>query len=195
MTKETLNAKVNNWAVELEQFKLKLEWIQGSKNTLADSLSRLLDIDPEAANIPEPEGQEFGTYCFQELEKAEVREICEKIQDITVNTGMQEVVLPMPTETLRKLQKADDFCKSTVQKLKKDEISSKIYIREEGVLRRLWIDGSETFNCIVVPRVLQQSLLILAHDKSGHNGTKKNVCCIKAKLLLAGDAQRSVQAL
>ena len=73
LTKETMNAKVNNWAVELEQFKLKLEWIQGSKNTLADSLSRLLDIEPEAGNSPEPEGQEFGAFCFQELEKAEVR--------------------------------------------------------------------------------------------------------------------------
>ena len=41
LQKQTLNAKVNNWAVELEQFNLKLEWIQGVKNTLADSLSRL----------------------------------------------------------------------------------------------------------------------------------------------------------
>ena len=31
LQKQTLNAKVNNWAVELEQFNLKLEWIQGIK--------------------------------------------------------------------------------------------------------------------------------------------------------------------
>ena len=179
LVKETLNVKVNNWAVELEQFKLKLEWIQGSKNTLVDSLSRLLDIEPEAANAPEPEGQEFGAYCFQELEKAEVREVYEEIENITVNTGMREIPLPMPNETLKKLQKADDFCRSTVQKLKRDKISSKIYIREEGVLRRLWIDGNESFNCIVVPRVLQQSLLILAHDKSGHNGAKRTYAALK----------------
>ena len=43
-----LNAKVNNWAVELKQFNLNLEWIQGIKNTLADSLSRLLEMDSEA---------------------------------------------------------------------------------------------------------------------------------------------------
>ena len=179
LTKETLNAKVNNWAVELEQFKLKLEWIQGSENTLADSLSRLLDIEPEAVNTPEPEGQEFGSYCFQELEKAEVREVYEKIENVTVDTGMQEVFLPMSSETLKKLQKADDFCRSTVQKLKKDEISSKIFIREEGVLRRLWIDETDSFNCIVVPRILQQSLLILAHDKSGHNRAKRTYAALK----------------
>ena len=33
LQKRTLNAKVNNWAVELEQYNLKLEWIQGIKNT------------------------------------------------------------------------------------------------------------------------------------------------------------------
>ena len=48
LEKKTLNAKVNNWAVELEQFKIELDWISGIKNTLADCLSRLLDMTPEA---------------------------------------------------------------------------------------------------------------------------------------------------
>ena len=67
LNKQTLNSKVNNWAVKLEQFNLKMEWIQGSKNTLADSLSRLLEVVPEAKLEPEPEGQEFGCYCFDDL--------------------------------------------------------------------------------------------------------------------------------
>ena len=48
LMKKTMNAKVNNWAVKLEQFNLKMEWIMGSKNMLADSLSRLLEVCPEA---------------------------------------------------------------------------------------------------------------------------------------------------
>ena len=35
----TRNIKVNNWAVELETYNLKFEYIQGIKNTLADTLS------------------------------------------------------------------------------------------------------------------------------------------------------------
>ena len=62
-----LNANVNNWAIELEQFNFKVEWIQGVKNTLADSLSRILEVDPEAKLQPEKEGHEFGTFCFEEL--------------------------------------------------------------------------------------------------------------------------------
>ena len=65
LQKQTLNAKVNNWAVELEQFNLKLEWIQGVKNMLVDSLSRLLDVDPEAKLQAERKGHEFGTFCFR----------------------------------------------------------------------------------------------------------------------------------
>ena len=51
LVKKTLHAKVKNWAEELEQFKIELDWISGIKNTLVDSLSRLLDMTP---------GEEFG---------------------------------------------------------------------------------------------------------------------------------------
>ena len=37
------------------------------KNTLADSLSHFLEIVPEGKLEPEPEGQEFRCYCFEEL--------------------------------------------------------------------------------------------------------------------------------
>ena len=74
LNKQTMNSKVNNWAVELEQFRLHLEWIPGSQNLLADSLSRLLDIVPEAQKSKEADDQEFGSYCFEELEPAKVME-------------------------------------------------------------------------------------------------------------------------
>ena len=60
--------------VELEQFRLHLEWIPGSRNLLADSLSRLLDIVPDAQKAKEPDDQEFSSYCFEELEPAKVME-------------------------------------------------------------------------------------------------------------------------
>ena len=96
LNKQTLNSKVNNWAVELEQFNLKLEWIQGSKNTLADSLSRLLEIVPEAKLEPEPEGQEFGCYCFEELTPVHM-EYVEEIGDTMVceNENTVEIKIPL----------------------------------------------------------------------------------------------------
>ena len=69
-----MNSKVNNWAVELEQLRLHLEWIPGSRNLLADSLSHLLDIVPDAKKSKEPDDKELGSYCFKELEPAKVME-------------------------------------------------------------------------------------------------------------------------
>ena len=98
LQKQTLNAKVNNWAVELEQFNLKLEWIQGIKNTLADSLLRLLEVDPEAELQPEKEGHEFGTYCFEELNE----------------TGE---ISPLSTKQMIQLQKNDSEARNIVNNL------------------------------------------------------------------------------
>ena len=66
LNKQTMNSKVNNWAVESEQFRLHLEWIPGTRNLLADSLSHLLDDLPDAQKTKEADDHEFGSYCFEE---------------------------------------------------------------------------------------------------------------------------------
>ena len=87
LNKQTMNSKVNNWAVELEQFRLHLEWIPGTRNLLADSLSRLLDVIPDAKKINEPDDQEFGSYCFEELEPAKVMEkVSTEVIELTDNS-------------------------------------------------------------------------------------------------------------
>ena len=95
LEKKTLNAKVNNWAVELEQFKNELDCISGVKNTLMDSLSRLLDMTPEAEPTQEPPGEVFGVACFEELDTIKVHEIfTERIENIEIEVPkevMQEV--------------------------------------------------------------------------------------------------------
>ena len=74
-----LNSKVNNWAVELETFKITFEHISGVKNTLADTLSRIVKVDPDIQSEPEQEGYEFGYSCFEELLSVEVFAVAEKI--------------------------------------------------------------------------------------------------------------------
>ena len=46
LAKNTLNSKVNNWAIEILPFCIIFEYIKGIKNTLANTMSRLIDIDP-----------------------------------------------------------------------------------------------------------------------------------------------------
>ena len=106
LLKHNLNSKVNNWAVELKQFNLKLEWIMGSKNTLADTLSRLLDICPEAKIEPEPPGQEFGCYCFEEMKPVQV-EYIEEVETIKIQESedFKEIKLPLQDWQMQLLQR------------------------------------------------------------------------------------------
>ena len=45
--KNTLNSKVNNVAMELESFSIQFEHIKGQNSILVDTLSCLIDIDPD----------------------------------------------------------------------------------------------------------------------------------------------------
>ena len=52
LEKNTLNLKVNSWAVEIEEYWIKFEYIKGIKNTLADTTSRLIAMDPSTCQDP-----------------------------------------------------------------------------------------------------------------------------------------------
>ena len=277
LNKQTLISKVNNWAVELEQFRLQLEWIPGTRNLLAGSLSRLLDVVPDAQKTKEPDDHEFGSYCFEELDPAKVmkklstevieltdnselsddsqeplkslkksgekesstkdrntqdveREISEHSQNsrmgevvktfemkfeekpmktrtllsrsecredsqksrinpcvkITEHEDLREIKLPLKPKLLQQLQKNDRYCRDVANKLHKDTELQKIFIREEGVSYRLWIEDGRTFKCILVPQVLQDFMTILAHDYSGHNGSRRTYNCLKRQYYWPG---------
>ena len=52
----------------MEGYRLKFEYIKGIKNALADAMSRLVDILPDAELLPEPEGFEFGELVVNEVD-------------------------------------------------------------------------------------------------------------------------------
>ena len=72
LIKDTLNAKVNNWAVELKSQKIDFVFIQGTKNVLADTLLRLIEIDDDIKLPAEQEKHEFGYVPFEQLPPAQV---------------------------------------------------------------------------------------------------------------------------
>ena len=72
LAKNTLNSKVNNWAIEILPFHITFEYIKGIKITLADTMSHLINIDPQIQLEPEPEGHEFGYYTFNSLPALEL---------------------------------------------------------------------------------------------------------------------------
>ena len=79
LEKNTMNAKVNNWAVELDSQNINFEFISGTKNVLEDTLSRLIEFN-ESIKLPEEEpGYDFEYTPFEELPPARVTVIEEVI--------------------------------------------------------------------------------------------------------------------
>ena len=112
LAKNTLNSKVNNWAIEISPFRITFEYIKGIKNTLADTMSHLIEIDPQIQLEPEPEGYEFGYYTFDQLPALEVHEIQTSSQDEPNKSLLCE--LPIQPDILIKLQQKDAFCQNII---------------------------------------------------------------------------------
>ena len=71
LRKITLNQMVNNWSTtEIESFNINFVHIPGKDNVHADTLSRLIDMDPDVEQQAELKDHEFGKYCFETLPKA-----------------------------------------------------------------------------------------------------------------------------
>ena len=127
LAKNTLNSKVNNWAIEISPFCITFEYIKGIKNTLADTMSRLIDIDLQVQPESEPEGYEFGYYTFDSLPTLEVSNV-ETSQDISLNVNDTDTPnndlwrLPINNDTLSKLQQEDMFCKNILNQIEKGNI-------------------------------------------------------------------------
>ena len=117
--KMTLNDTVNNWSTEIESFNTNFIHISGKDNVLVDTLSILIDMDPDLEQPPELKDHEFGKYCFEMFPKArgsthhqvigcEDFDVCEK--QITYDNAKIlkfSIELPLDDEKFISLQEKD----------------------------------------------------------------------------------------
>ena len=122
LAKNTLNSKVNNWAIEISPFCITFEYIKGIKNTLADTMSRLIDINPLIQQDTEPEGYEFGYYTFDTLPAMEVSNVettKETSKEKEENNIDSIIGLPLSDNVLSNLQLQDTFCSHILTQIKR----------------------------------------------------------------------------
>ena len=131
----------------------------------------------------EPEGQEFGTVCFEELPVADTHSLMvETVEVLQVETPPEigkEITLPLKRKQMITLQKRDEECRNIMKKLKTDKNMEKIYMNDNGCLVRFWPEEETTYKCTVVPKVLRDPLLMLCHNKNGHNGYRWSYMALK----------------
>ena len=183
MAKNTLNSKVNNWAIEISPFHITFKYIKGIKNTLADIMSRLIDIDPQIQEDSEPEGYEFGYYTFDTLPAMEVSNV-ETAQDPSNNDENEFkenlIKLPLDKDILSELQLKGMFCANMLAQIKKGNlIEGQMYKVWNKLLKRYVIDSDKTYETIVLPRALTAQILKMAHDDLGQNELTEPLCYLK----------------
>ena len=185
LAKNTLNSKVNNWAIKISPFHITFKYMKGIKNMLADTLSRLIDIDPQVQQESEPEGYEFGYYTFDMLPTLEVSNV-EATQNTSIpvndtnafNNDLWE--LPINNNTLSQLQQRDMFCNNILTQIEKGNIKEgQPYVMKDKLLKRYIADGNNTYKTTVLPRALVAQVLLMAHDNLGHNGTHRMYTLLK----------------
>ena len=178
-----MNSKVNNWAVKLKSYNLMFEYIQGIQNTLADTLSRLIEINPDVTLPTEPPGTEFGYNFFKELPPIEVGQIIVGVKiKPDPDTFFKEVdlTLPLKLRSIRSLQAKGAKINNIMQWLQVGDLPLNIYLTEDSILRRRIVEptGYE-FKPIVIPKSLVDHILMRAHDHGGHNGLPRTYAAIR----------------
>ena len=194
LEKNTMNAKVNNWAVELESQNINCEFIVWTNNVLADTLSRLIEFD-ESIKLPEEEpGYKFGYTLFEELPLARVTVIEEVI--ISENQGNQspgslkiqhndpitknlKIDLPLTSSRMKELQEQDPLVGRLRKQWLERKLDRKHFTMEDEILKKKMVINGILYTPPVVPDVLKDCLLILAHGKQGHNGFKGTYSSLK----------------
>ena len=186
LQKNTLNSKVNNWAMELESFYIQFEYTQGSKNILMDILSRLIDINQDTQLPPEEQGYEFGYAVFEELPKVKCYEINEVIagdkeikNDPDQIDALQCIDIPLSAECLKRLQEQDPDIQKLKQKLEHNRLDKEYYRMEDDLLQRKVVDGGHEFWSIYLPTSLVLQVLQAAHNDLGHNGFPRTYAAVK----------------
>ena len=162
LAKNTLNSKVNNWAIEISPFCITFEYIKGIKNTLADTMSQMIDIDPQVQPEPEPEGYEFSYYTFDPLPALEVHDIKTSLEGSTPDDTASDYLcnLPIDDKVLTELQQEDEFCKNILKQIEKGNIvDGQLYKMDDNILKRFVIDGNDTYETTVIPRSLIPQVL------------------------------------
>ena len=188
LEKNVLNSKVNNWAVELESQDITFEYIPGICNTLTDILSRLIEMDKDIRPPPEEEGKEFGYFPFEELPPVTTQVIEEVIECEIGNINIQhldpveinnDISLPFKDDKLVQLQKSDPHTNELRKQWENNNLDKNIHTMENNILKQKIVENRLLYTPIVVPDILKDCLLILAHDKQGHNGFRRTYASLK----------------
>ena len=148
--------------MELETFNIQFDYIKGSSNVLADTLSHLIAIDADTPLTSEGQGYEFSYAIFEEFPKVqtntyEVNEVIvgtkkEIRNDPDLQDALQCIKNPIAPQRLKRLQQQDANIETLKHKLQHNKLDKEYHSMDEnGLLARKVVDWVMNFMPFTFP--------------------------------------------
>ena len=117
------------------------------------------------------------TQVVEEVIKCEIGNInIQHTDPVQIET---DITLPLKDEKLVKLQESNPYTQQLRKQWENNNLDKNAYIIENDILKRKTIQNRLLYTPIVVPDILKDCLLILAHHKSGHNRFRRTYASLK----------------
>ena len=173
-TSEMHNARVQRWAVMLEEYNFDVEWTKGSTNVMADMLSRQCEPDPTDREV---DIEVIDSSSSRATVEKRLQQL-EKIPDVET---IDSLVNLKCAEDLMKQQHEDPDLQPIILALLKGDVDTKLtqnYVLQDNVLYHVAAEvkmDMEPRLQLVIPQCLQPSILQELHSSnhSAHLGLEK----------------------
>ena len=170
-------AKLDRWAMLLQEYDITFVHIKGKDNILADAISTLCTIDIYKKAIESQHSHAVKT-TNKQLDKT-----VEQIHHVDSSPLPQ--TLNMNSTTLSTLQKQDKFCKNKVRELHSG-IDSSFYLNNDSILKQTLIINNLEVCSTVVPLALTNTLIHEFHNCRGHQGCARTLNALKRRFWWKG---------
>ena len=170
-------AKLDRWAMLLQEYDITFVHIRGKHNILTDAISRL-----RTSNIYKDPMENKPQHSPPTHRTAHSSKVAEDIQ--LVNSGTPPKLLNINTAMLQNLQKQNNFCKNEVHTLHAG-MKDHFYLNNNSILKKIIVNNLE-ITTIVIPIPLIYTPLHEFHNCKGHQGSARTFNLLKKKFCWKG---------
>ena len=165
--------KLDRWSLELQEFDISIEFIQGKLNTVADVISHL---------------KNEGLYKEHSVEDHKIKvttDLNDRIEDVLdialkpLNFGkLFSTSTVISCRELLSSQKRDKWCRKLAKLTGK---YSDYALNHEGLLTKQINILRNTYRVYIVPQSLVQRVIKIFHDNRGHQGISRTINMMKRR--------------
>ena len=197
LNQKNAHNKVNRWSLEVATYNITFKWISGAKNKAADCLSQLVELPmttPATVNmltVTHTDRPASNTRSCTRKNSPDTTSIPHPDVPPNISPDMTQTPKPLTVDRLAllQMQRTDPLCKCISKCLfngKAQQLKTDVFIHVKGLLYKHIMDSGKQFLALIIPTSWKYTVLVVAHDKLGHQGNSYTYCLIKRQYYWKG---------